>query len=90
VRAILGKYIPTCEVGAFGARVRTGAKPFSDIDLAIISPAGLPIRQLALLSSAFEESDLPVKVDVIEWHSLNPEFRKRISEDHQVVFLRNS
>lgn len=86
VREILEKYTPTYEVWAFGSRVREGAKPFADLDLAIISPEGMPVRQLALLASAFEESDLPVKVDLLDWHSTNPEFQKRIAEDHQVIF----
>jgi predicted nucleotidyltransferase len=67
VQDILEEFAPTCEIWAFGSRVRKGAKPFADLDLAIISPDGTQVRQLALLASAFEESDLPFKVDLLDW-----------------------
>ncbi len=86
LQGILEEYVPTCEIWLFGSRVRKGAKPFADVDLAIISPDGTAVRQLALLASAFEESDLPVKVDLLDWHSTNPEFQKRIAEDHEIIF----
>jgi predicted nucleotidyltransferase len=86
VRDILQEYAPNYEIWAFGSRVRKGVKPFADLDLAIISPKGISVRQLAVLANAFEESDLPIKVDLLDWNSTNPEFRKRIAEEHEVVF----
>jgi predicted nucleotidyltransferase len=86
VQDILKEYAPAYEIWAFGSRVRKGAKPFADLDLAIISPQGMSPRQLAILANAFEESDLPIKVDLLDWNSTSPEFQKRITEEHEVIF----
>lgn len=85
VRMILQTYVPDCEVWAFGSRVDSRGKPFSDLDLALVSATELPTRRLALLAHAFEESDLPIKVDVIDWQSAPPEFRQRIAEHHAII-----
>ena len=85
VQDILKEYAPTYEVWAFGSRVRKGAKRFADLDLAIVSPHGMSPRQLAVLANAFEESDLPIKVDLLDWNSTNLEFQKRIAEEHEVI-----
>jgi predicted nucleotidyltransferase len=85
VRAILRTHVSDCEVWAFGSRVDASSKPFSDLDLAVISETGLPTRRLALLAYAFEDSDLPIKVDVIDWQAASPAFRQRIAERHAVI-----
>jgi type I restriction enzyme S subunit len=86
VRTILEKHVPECEVWAFGSRVDFRGKRFSDLDLAVISSQELPTRRLALLAYAFEDSDLPIKVDVIDWQSARPAFRHRIAEHHEIIY----
>lgn len=85
VWAILRTHEADCEVWAFGSRVDASSKPFSDLDLAVIAETELPARRLALLAYAFEDSDLPIKVDVIDWRSASPAFRQRIAERHAIV-----
>lgn len=85
VRTILREHVPDCEVWVFGSRIGAGAKRFSDLDLAVISPAALPTRRLALLASAFEESDLPIKVDVIDWQSTAATFQEQIAKRHEII-----
>ena len=85
VRRILRDHVPECEVWAYGSRVRGTSKPFSDLDLAVVSPHPLPPRRLALLLDAFVESDLPIKVDVVDWATAGTDFRRRIAERHEVV-----
>ena len=87
VQDVLRKYVPECEVWVFGSRASNNkAKRFSDLDLAVVSPTALPVRRLALLASAFEESDLPIKVDLVDLQSSSPAFRRRIASDHEVIF----
>ena len=86
VRDILRDHVPECEVWVFGSRVDGAAKRFSDLDLAIVSTTELPVRRLALLASAFEESDLPIKVDLVDLRSASPTFRQRIAAHHAVIF----
>jgi predicted nucleotidyltransferase len=90
VLAILQEHVPDCEVWAFGSRVGSHSKPFSDLDLAVISTAELPARRLALLAHAFEDSDLPIRVDVVDWHLIAPTFRQRLAERHEIIFRPGS
>jgi len=84
VRDILQKHVPHCEVWAFGSRARGTAKPYSDLDLAIISPQPLGLSLSAALCEDFSESDLPWKVDVLDWATTSDSF-KAIVEQRRVV-----
>ena len=81
VRVILQKCVPDHEVWAFGSRVKGTAKPFSDLDLAIVGDSALPSDVAADLADAFDESDLPFKVDVVDWATTSDSFRKIIETD---------
>lgn len=86
VHEILAFYAKGREVRAFGSRV-TGKhlKKFSDLDLVIMSDARLPIREYARIKDAFTLSDLPFRVDVLDWFAVSPEFRKIIDANYEVV-----
>ena len=84
VRDILRRHVPHHEVWAFGSRARNTAKPYSDLDLAIISDRPLSLRLIARLEDDFSESDLPWRVDVVDWATTQPSFR-RIIEQSKVV-----
>jgi predicted nucleotidyltransferase len=83
VSAILQKHVPDKEVWAFGSRATHTEKPYSDLDLAIISDTGLSLSLLAEIEHAFSESDLPFKVDVVDSATINVVFRG-IIESHKV------
>lgn len=85
VETILRKHLPLHEVWAFGSRVRRTARPFSDLDLAILTEQPLSLAVLADLREAFSESNLPMKVDIVDWSAITPAFRDLIAKDH-VVF----
>lgn len=84
VRDILHRHVPAGEVWAFGSRARWQAKPWSDLDLVIVGEAPLPLAVLARLDEAFSESDLPWKVDVLDWATTHEDFRQHIAR-HKVV-----
>lgn len=88
IRRILREYAPDCEVRAFGSRVTGGARPYSDLDLAIMGGAPLGIARLGSLREAFEESDLPIRVDVIDWHETSESFRHIIEHDCVILVER--
>ena len=75
VRAILETYIPGVRVWAFGSRITGQAKPHSDLDLAIITQTPLPLATLSMIEEAFAESDLPYRVEVVDWARTREEFR---------------
>lgn len=85
VRGILQKHVPQNEVWAFGSRAKWTAKPYSDLDLAVITNQPLPLQISANLSDDFSESDLPWKVDVVDWATTRASFRKIIERDKVVV-----
>jgi type I restriction enzyme S subunit len=85
VEAILQRHVPDREVWAFGSRAKWTAKEFSDLDLAILGETSLTLDESAALADAFAESDLPWKVDVVEWATTSPSFRKIIKRDKVVV-----
>ena len=85
VRHILKRHVPNATVWVFGSRVKQTANNSSDLDLAIVSPSKISLRVMNLLKFDFEESDLPFKVDVLDWQSISDDFKKVIKERY-VVF----
>lgn len=78
---ILQKHVPHFSVWAFGSRAKWTAKPYSDLDLAIITDKPLTLDVSASLSDDFSESDLPWKVDIVDWATTSESFRKMIERD---------
>jgi predicted nucleotidyltransferase len=81
VRAILRRHVPDREVVAFGSRATGTAKEFSDLDLAVMGDEPVPHRVLGAMAGDFDESDLPFKVDIVEWATTSESFRKIIERD---------
>jgi type I restriction enzyme S subunit len=85
VRNILQQHAAGDEVWAFGSRAKGTAKPYSDLDLAIITTEPLSVAQGAALADAFEDSELPWRVDLVDWASTDEVFRKIIERDKVMV-----
>jgi type I restriction enzyme S subunit len=81
---ILRQHVPMAEVLVFGSRAKWLARDTSDLDLCIRDAAPLSFEQMGLLREAFEESNLPYKVDVVDWATISSSFRK-VVERHKVV-----
>ena len=85
VLRILNEIVPDREVRAFGSRVTGKAKPFSDLDLAIMGDEPLSLETRTQLEEAFSESELPWKVDVLDWNLAEVEFQKIIQESGENI-----
>ena len=85
VRGILQAHVPQYEVWSFGSRAKWQAKPYSDLDLAVITDQPLSLEVSTALSDAFAESDLPWRVDVVDWATTSETFRRIIQRDRVVV-----
>ncbi len=85
VKEILKKHIPNYEVWAFGSRVTGKAKKFSDLDLVIITTKKFDIKILFALNESFSDSNLPFKVDIVEWLPLNDFFHENLKSNHIVI-----
>lgn len=79
LRDILARHLPGCEVQIFGSRATGTAKPYSDIDLVIMGDEPLPVTTIRILRDAFDDSDLPFQVDLVEWAGVSEEFRNVIA-----------
>ncbi|MBU1367085.1 MAG: nucleotidyltransferase domain-containing protein [Candidatus Omnitrophica bacterium] len=82
---ILKKHIPNYEVRAFGSRVKGTVKKYSDLDLAIVEKTKLPKKILHLLREEFQESDLPFRVEIMDWQAISDEFRKIIETQYEII-----
>jgi type I restriction enzyme S subunit len=85
VKRILAGHVPDCEVRAFGSRVTRNAKNYSDLDLAVVGDRALNPDTLRRLKEAFEESDLPFRVDVLDWHAIARSFCPVIEKKFEVI-----
>jgi predicted nucleotidyltransferase len=83
VRRVLRRHLPPgVAVLVFGSRAHgRHLKPFSDLDLCLRGDRPVPAAVLDALNAGFTESDLPMKVDVIDWHRVAPAFREAIAGD---------
>lgn len=75
---ILSHHLPCREVQIFGSRAIATSKQFSDLDLVIMGDDALSVTTLRKLRDAFDDSDLPFQVDLVEWAGTSEEFRKVI------------
>jgi len=91
IQRILRTHVPGLEVWAFGSRVHgDNLKPFSDLDLVVISPGPPASLKMLDLKEAFTESDLPFKVDLLDWSTLDESFRKKIAQSYLVVQIEKN
>lgn len=85
VQRILAEAVPESEVRVFGSRINGRARRFSDLDLALVCPQPIPWERMEAVKDAFSESDLPILVDVLDWHEISTEFQTLISQDFEVL-----
>lgn len=85
IRGILTKHVPGHEVRAFGSRVNGHARTYSDLDLVIAGKTRLPRKTLYLIKDAFAESDLPFRVEIMDWQTISGDFREIIKARYEVI-----
>jgi len=88
VRRILREHAPELEVRAFGSRVSWTARETSDLDLALMTNEPLDAARMAVLRSAFTDSRLPFRVDVVDWAGASDSFRKVIESEYVTLVER--
>jgi len=82
--SLLSRYLPNTPVWAYGSRATGNALPWSDLDLVVFTKANQKY-QLSLLKEAFEESNLPFRIDLLEWDWLPDDFKTNIKSSHTVL-----
>jgi predicted nucleotidyltransferase len=83
ILAFYGKGLP---VYAFGSRVHGRMlKRTSDLDLCVRGGQRVDEKRMRKLRDTFDISDLPFRVDVVDWHDLSEDFRKLIEKDLEPI-----
>jgi len=86
---LLKRHLPNVMIWAYGSRVKGTTRPQSDLDLvAFVSPDQK--RQVSDLKDAFEESNLPFRVDLFIWDEVPHAFCRNIEAEHVVLQERQS
>jgi len=86
VLGIIAEHLPPpTRVWVFGSRATGRARRYSDLDLVLDAGRRLTIDETAILREAFDECDLPYRVDIVDWHAISDEFRRTIA--HQRIPL---
>ena len=87
VLALLNRHLPNTTVWAYGSRAKWTSHPASDLDLVAFANPSQSAR-IAELREAFDESNLPFRVDLFVWGNVPEGFQQRIKADHVVVVDR--
>jgi type I restriction enzyme S subunit len=84
IKSLLAEVVPGMEVRAFGSRVTGQARDYSDLDLVIVGRTKIDRPTLSRLEEAFAASDLPFRVDVLDWQRLSKSFRRVIEQAYVI------
>jgi len=87
IQQTLSGLLPDAQFFAFGSRAKGSAKRYSDIDILIINKVIIPLITLSQLNEIFTESNLPFKVDLVDWHRITEEFREHIEKEGMVNLM---
>ena len=85
---IVRKHVPDGDVLAFGSRHKWTNEETSDLDLAVKGKEKVGISVVGAMKEDFMESDLPFRVDVLDYYAISPEFRSVIDAGNEVIFRR--
>lgn len=89
VKKILRVFAPEGrKIFAFGSRV-TGIrlKRHSDLDLCIMGDTPMTSREISDLKDAFSNSNLAIRVDVVDWADTKPNFQAIIKDNCEEITL---
>ncbi|MCY4264507.1 MAG: nucleotidyltransferase domain-containing protein [Gammaproteobacteria bacterium] len=81
VLTLLQRYLPNVSAWAYGSRAKLTSRPASDLDLVVFASKKQQL-QVGELREAFEESDLPFRVDLFVWNEIPDAFRENILAEH--------
>ena len=78
------------EIWAYGSRVKGTNHDTSDLDLVVHFPLeqdkNVDYEQLSTFIEALSDSNIPIIVQVMAWHSIPDNFRNNIQSHYQVLW----
>lgn len=82
----LKSYIPDATVWAFGSRVKGSSRTSSDLDLAVLCDKQTAQKQLRKLNEAFIESNIPFKVQLLDFNRLPANMQENIKTKYVILY----
>jgi predicted nucleotidyltransferase len=79
LEALLAPLGPDYSITLFGSRAKGTWRRHSDIDLLVVGERPVPLLMLARIETEIAESDLPVKVDLVDARRASVSFLKGLS-----------
>lgn len=91
LRQLLHQHLPYAEIWAYGSRVNGDGHEASDLDLVVRHPADLKKETAELweMKEALVESNLPIRVDIVDWALIPASFQREIERAYVVVQTGN-
>ena len=84
ILTLLKRHLPNTTAWVYGSRVKWTSRPQSDLDLVVFTKPDQE-RRVSELREAFEESNLPFRVDLLVWRTIPEQFREQIEAEHVVL-----
>ena len=75
IRSIFARHLPYKKVWAYGSRVKWTASNTSDLDCVVF---GATDSEIANAREAFDESDIPFEVQLLNWNTIPDDFKENI------------
>jgi len=83
---LLNQYLPNTEIWLYGSRIKGTSRHNSDLDMVVFTDDNQTMAVFDL-KEAFDESDLPFRVDLFTWDDLPESFYENIKSQH-IVLIR--
>lgn len=86
VKRILDFHFSGLEVLAYGSRVSgVNLTPDADLDIVVVSEKPISLEDMISVEKAFAETELPFRVDIVDWAKLPESLQKAIKKEHAVI-----
>ncbi|MEE1068607.1 MAG: nucleotidyltransferase domain-containing protein [Fibrobacteraceae bacterium] len=86
VKRILDLHFNGLEVLAYGSRVSgINLTPDADLDIVVVSEKPISLEDMISVEKAFAETELPFRVDIVDWAKLPESLQKAIKKEHAVI-----
>ena len=89
VLEIVKKHSPGCDVLVFGSRLKGTYSDASDLDLALKGQVKLDLDVIGRIKEDFMESDIPYKVDVLDYNRVSTNFQKIIDAGYEFIYKKD-
>jgi predicted nucleotidyltransferase len=79
--SLISALLPRAKIYLFGSRARGTYSKWSDIDIALDADVPLPITAVDEIKSVFEATNMPYKIEVVDFHRVSPSMREAIRRE---------